>query len=212
MLLNKFHIWDDPTPSYIEIIGRIDNDKFAIELKDNILELIRDNISILENYIDKIFILPISYLYGLNKEDFQIIDSIFYSLFEYKYATIDDYKLRNQTKDDICQNLAPGLTSHIVFSADENSEKDFVKRYNEFLDENELPATTLISDAEKFHFIIIGFLIQSYKCLNINTKHKYVPYIRNKTTINYLMLYFNAITQENVESLTSISNRSEINR
>lgn len=151
--------------------------------------------------------MPISYLYGLKKEDYKIIDSIFDSLFEYKYTTIDDYKLKNQTIDDICQNLAPGLTSHIVFSADEDPKNDFVKRYNEYLDENELPTTALVSDADKFHFIIMGFLIQAYKCVNIMTQHKYVPYIRNKTTFNYLMLYFNAFTKESVESLTRISNK-----
>lgn len=207
ILLNKWHIWDDPTPTYIEILRKIDNDDFATEFKKDILGLIRDNITLLENYIDRIFILPISYLNGMNKEDYQIVDSIFDSLFEYKYRTRDEYKSNNQTIEEISQNLAPGLTSHLIFSVDEDPKSDFVKRYHKYLDENELLTTTLLSDADKFSFIITGFLIQAYKCVNIIAQYKYVPYIRNKTTFNYLMLYFNALNEEGAKSFTRILNK-----
>jgi hypothetical protein len=196
LLLNKFHIYDDRIPTYLDLQSDLSNDKFSTKFHNDILELINDNIQILERYFGSIILIPISFMEKIESEDREIVDSIFFGLFSSEYNSFEEYRDDNASIDDIRKHLDDGVESHIIFSVDENPKDDFIQRFRAYTNSTELPLKELKSDSEKFSFIIMGYLIQAYNCLNIMLHHKFVPYIRNRTSLNYTLIMISGLNDD----------------
>lgn len=193
LILNDYHIWDDPTPSYLAIIDKIENIGFSSTFKEQILELLKDNIIVLENYFGVIIVLPITYYNELTKEDVFHVDRFFFGMFSCNYSNVIEYLNENKSIEDISKNLIFRLHSRILFSNDDDVRNDFITRYKEYINSTELPITNLGNDSEKFRFIMMGFFIQAYKCLILIMTYKFIPYIRNKITLNYVLQMINSL-------------------
>jgi hypothetical protein len=196
MLLNKFHIFDDRIPTYLGLQGNLSNDGFSQDFHNDILELIHDNIQILERYFGEIILIPISFLERIESDDREFVDSIFFGMFSSDYHSFKDYCDDNASIEDIRRHLDDGAESHIMFSVDENTKDDFVQRFRVYTKSNELPLKELKSDSQIFYFVIMGYHIQAYNCLKLMLQYKFVPYIRNRTSINYLLLMLSTLSDD----------------
>lgn len=197
LCFGDFHIWDDPVYEYIRMVYNSDDLVFSTELQKQILETISDNIDILEKVNDKILILPIRLLSGVDI-DFvhNAAQQTFLSLFTDQPSSIDDYYQKFNTIDEICFGLREGIAATITLSEHDDTSIDLMQRFNKYKSSTLLPIPGDGSDAFVFAFALHGYLAQAFDILLICSEYNFVPYIRFDIAMQYLIILASNLSEE----------------
>lgn len=187
--LGTYHFWDDPIYKYAKISKKLDNTSWGKKLQEQVLSTIHDNIKIIENTNGFIYILPIRLL--AEKEAAEITHEAatqaFLSMFKEK-ITMEEYRSKYKTIQDIKAALAPGVEKSIILSEDDDNSLDLEIRFSQFIDLNEIPLSTNATEAEVFWFRLYSFLSQAFDIMLMCTENRLIPYIRFDVALKYLLI------------------------
>jgi len=189
LCFGDYHIWDDPIYSYIQMAIESSNEKFSSELQELVQATIKDNIEILNNVNDKIFIFPIRMISGIAKEIIhKAAHKAFFSLFSDPPKTMEEYIKSFHTIDEITLGLRKGVEKMIILSEDDDSTIDLQKRFDEYKSSASLPLQEDASDALIFWFTLFGYLSQAFDIMLTCSGYHFIPYIRFTVAFKYLLI------------------------
>jgi hypothetical protein len=188
--LGTYHFWDDPIYKYAKISKKLDNTSWGGKLKEQVLSTILDNIKIIENTNGFIYILPIRLFADEEAEELiqKAASQAFLSMFKEK-ITMEEYRSKYKTIQDIKEALAPGVEKSIILSEDDDNSLDLEIRFSQYIDLNEIPLSTNATEAEVFRFRLYGFLSQAFDVMLMCTEHRLIPYIRFNVALKYLLIF-----------------------
>ncbi|WP_378955751.1 hypothetical protein [Pelosinus sp. sgz500959] len=185
--LGKYHFWDDPIYKYAALIGKTKNASFDKKIREQIIATINDNIKILNEAADIIYILPIRLL---SEVDAQMVHDAgikaFLSLFKEK-IDFEHYQKYFNTIEDIKNGLCPGVDKSLIFSSDDDNTLDLETRFNNYKKTNALPLPPTASDAEVFWFSIYANMRQAFDTILMCAEYQLIPYIRFDVAYTYIL-------------------------
>jgi hypothetical protein len=183
------HVWDDPIYGYIYMALNSPEEKFNDKMRNQIRATIKDNIEILEKVNDKIFVLPVRLLSGIDKDLVQdATEQAFFSLFTVRPHSLDEYYESYNTIDDIVLGLHKGVESAILLNKTDKSSDDLKHRFSVYKLKNILPLPNAATDAVIFSFALRSYLSQAFDILLTCSGYQLTPYIRSRTTFQYLLI------------------------
>lgn len=199
IMLGKLHIVDDPLSKYSQICGAVENEKFTESLKERILLTIQDNLKILKNYSDSIYILPVTLLTEINSDLVKkAAEQAFYSMFKDNSLDLKKFS-KFKSIEDVNGALKDGIGPTIPFSENENVNEDLCVRFRRFTEQGH-PFTENLSEAMIFFFMVIGFFSQAFNILFRCFEYKMIPYLRFEVTFNYtITLGMNLVDNEEIK-------------
>ena len=199
LLYGKQHIFDDPICRYAQSVINTKGTNFSIKLNDKIKDLIYDNILILENLNNLIYILPVSFLFNNDNPDIlKNCDSIFLNLFN-KEISMKEYFQNVKTCNDLESMLKPDIIDKVPFDNNDNLELSLAERIKLHREKNNyLPVEA--NDAEIFYMIVFGHISQSMNTIFICINYEFIPYPRSAVAFKYFTLLIgNFLKIDNVE-------------
>ncbi len=177
---NGICIVDDNVCSYANIIGKVSDENFNSTIKQQLLYAIDDNIKVLENCADYIYILPIRYL---DDDDDDTIskgaEGVFLNLFKEKFASLKDYFVNITSMVDLTNSLKPGIEKSLMFFKDDDRDLALSDRLNNYIEDS--------NDSIDFNGKSIGFIFfsavyshiaQALKIMMLCAKYRVIPYLR----------------------------------
>ena len=183
--LGKTHIIDDPLYKYAKIVSDLPNKEFADQIKEQILLTIEDNIKIIEQFTDAIYILPVTLLSDLNSDLIKsATEQAFFSMFKDNTITLKQFHAEFKTIEEVENALLDSASELIIFSED-NEGNDLSSRFKNFMSQ-----TPPFSDNEALNFFIIvnGFFAQAFNILLTCAEYRMIPYLRYEVTFRYTIL------------------------
>lgn len=185
--LGKCHFFDDPISKYATIVEKTKKTVFTKQLQEQTLATINDNLVILEQAEDIIYILPIRLLSEFdNQFAHKAAMQAFLSLFKEKFV-FEDYRKRFKTIEDIIGGLSPHMGSGIIFSKEDDTTLDLKTRFNNYKNTNSLPLPVNASDAEIFWFCLYAFFSQAFDIIFMCAEYQLIPYVRFDVTFKYIL-------------------------
>ena len=185
--LGKYHFWDDPVYKYAALLGKTKSTSFDKKMREQIIETINDNIRILSEAADIIYILPIRLL---SEIDAQMVHDAgiqaFLSLFKEKFD-FEHYQKHFNTIEDIKNGLSRGVDKSLIFSADDDNTLDLETRFSNYKKTNILPLPPTASDAEVFWFSIYANMSQAFDTILMCVEYQLIPYIRYDVAFKYII-------------------------
>ncbi|MHB8278575.1 MAG: hypothetical protein ACYDIA_13095 [Candidatus Humimicrobiaceae bacterium] len=195
--LGKTHIVDDPLYKYTNIVSDIPNKDFTAQLKEQMLLSIKDNIKIIENYSDIIYILPVTLLSDLSSDLIKnATEQAFFSMFKDNTITLKQYYNEFKTIDDVENALKDGVSETLVFSEDDEGA-GLSSRFKSHIAQT-LPFSNETNEAMLFFYIVNGLFAQAFSILLMCAKYRMIPYLRYEVTYRYTILLGGNFT-DNVE-------------
>jgi len=185
--LGKYHFWDDPIYNYAMLVGKTPNSAFDKKIRDQIIETINENIKILDNAADIIFILPIRLLSEIDTKlvheaGMQAFLSMFNGNFDFEY-----YKKNFKTIEDIKNGLSSDIEKTLIFSVDDDNSLDLEIRFNNFKKMNTLPLPDNATDAQIFWLCVYGYFTQAFDIIFMCAQYQLIPYICFDVTFKHII-------------------------
>lgn len=185
--LGEYHFWDDPIYIYMNISGKFEKTFFGEKMHQQIISTIKDNIKILDEASEIIYILPLRLISSI---DINLVHSAaqqaFLSLFE-ENLDFDTYKRNFKTIGDIKNGLSPNIENSIVFWEDDDISLDFETRFRNYKRSTFLPLSTKATDAEVFWACLYSYFAQAIDIILMCTEYKLIPYIRFEVAFKYIL-------------------------
>ncbi|MFA9397407.1 MAG: hypothetical protein ACERKV_03960 [Clostridiaceae bacterium] len=190
VVLGRVHVVDDPLYKYAGIISSIHNQNFAEQLREQMLLSIKDNIKILENYSDIIYILPVT-LMSDNDTDLlkKAAEQAFFSMFKDNSITLRKYCNEFINIEDVKKALRDGVGETLIFSDDNNGD-DLCSRFRRHIAQGH-PFNDQTNEAMLFFYTINGFFLQAFGILRRCEEYQMIPYLRYKVIFQYTILLGN---------------------
>ena len=185
--IGNFHIWDDPIFSYASLMTNTPNQNFNEKIKNQILATIDDNIRIIENTNNMIFVLPIRLLFDNKEESSVIASKLFLKFFEETLDNEETYFNKFKTIDNVIDGLHEDIRQYICFGVDDEI-LELKERFEKYIENNELPVKKTDSEVFIFRFVIIGFLMQAIDILTISRRFQMYPYVRFIVPLKYMTM------------------------
>lgn len=199
LCLGDCHIWDDPIYSYIGMIRSSFNDRFNTEIKEQVINTIKENIKIIENYNDKIVILPLRMLSGINIEYIsKAAEKAFLGLFKDEPENIKQYFETYKTVDDIDLGIRDDVKNMIILSDIDTNSDGLAVKLNNYKTGITLPIRDDSNDAKVFFLAVVGFLSQALDIILTCSTFKLIPYVRYNVTYKYILILSNSF-KDNIE-------------
>ncbi len=186
-VLGKVHVVDDPLYKYASIVSSIHNQGFADQLRSQMLLSIKDNIKIIENYSDIIYILPVTLMSDITSDLLKkAAEQAFFNMFKNTPITLKEYYSEFTSIEDIKNALREGVGETLIFSDDSNVD-DLCGRFRSHLKQGH-PFGDDINEAMIFFYTINGFFIQAFDILLKCAEYHMIPYLRYEVTFRYTIL------------------------
>lgn len=192
LCLGKFHIVDDPICKYLLTISSFAQKTFTERLREEIKNTIDDNIKIIENCLQVIWVLPIRYLYS----DSEIMNSkateCFLDLFDGAITSVDDF-FKLDSIYQIDSMLPEKSKKALVFLETEDPKLSLPERFIRY--KNELATDFLGSDndAVVFFSAIYGNFAQAIDVVFVCELFHLIPYLRYQVAFQYFIYIANSM-------------------
>jgi hypothetical protein len=189
LCFGDYHIWDDPIYGYIRMAAVSHNEEFRLELQEQIHATIKDNIEILDNVNETIFIFPVRMLSGIENEVIHhAAHQAFLSLFTMHPQTMEEYFENFDTIDDIVLGLRKDIENMITLSEHEDLASGLQQRFYKYKADTQLPLPEDASDALIFAFTLHGYLTQAFDIMLTCSCYQFIPYIRFVVAFKYILI------------------------
>lgn len=184
----KIHIVDDPLHKFIEVPQNIKDHAYKTRLKEQIVNTIKDNIQIIEKYVDAILIFPVTLLTDIGSEIIMnATERAFFSMFKDVTMTKERYFLEFKNIEDIISALDEDMLNTIIFDENDDLTINIGKRFRDFLAETN-PFGDQLNEAIIFISIVSGFFAQALNILLTCAQYNMIPYIRYNVIYRYTVL------------------------
>lgn len=186
--MGNIHIIDDAFSNLGAVLSYIPNQQFEENLKQKIIKIAQENITIINEYGSFIYILPLTTF--INDTDFETIregaNGTFFSLFKDNVRSLEDYKKFNSITD-VFDNLTDVAKTVLVFT-DKDSIGNIHDRFIDFKKTTTTPFPNNIDDRFLFYSIIHSYFMRALSIMLISTKYNFIPYLRYKLNFEYFLL------------------------
>lgn len=186
LAVGKKHILDDPLCRYFQVSSGTADDISNVFV-EQAKQTLDDNIKVIEQCFPNIIILPLRFI--LNEDEEAIkkgsMDA-FLSIFDDNISTLDDYK-KLTTIEDISNHLIPNVAPSILFDQGEDTTKDLVYRFKEFVKQSNYPDQLKNNENHMFWITVFGHISQALSILTMSIICGCVPYIRYEVAFKYTM-------------------------
>lgn len=195
LLVGKKHLLDDPLSSYAELCQKMPEGRDSELLYEQIKITAEDNLKILENTKNGIFILPLRILNQskADKSFFQLGEQIFTSLFN-EIESLDDYFKKCNSIEDVINFACKNIGNLILFSEYDNPSLPFEKRFEIFLSESEYMIDKSQTDSYNFFIQVFGCIQQAIDIIISCWNYDCIPYIRYPVSLHYIILILENMT------------------
>jgi len=184
----EIHIVDDPLHKFIETSQNIKDADYKARLKEQIVNAIRDNIRIIEEYSDAILIFPVTLLTDIGSDIIMnATEQAFLSMFKDVTMTKERYLTEFNNIEDVINSLDENALNKIIFDEYDDLTIKLDKRFRDFLTETN-PFGNQLNEAVIFFSIISGFFAQAFNILLTCAQYNMIPYIRYNVTYRYTVL------------------------
>ena len=189
LLLGDRHVLDDPLSKYSEICNKMPESHNAELLYKQIGLTAEDNLKILENVKNNIFILPLRLLNQSNVYEplFKVGEQTFISLFK-EIESLKDYFEKCNSIEDIIKYAREDIGNLVMFSEYDDCSLSFEKRYKNALAETQYMVDTNKADSYNFYMLVFGCIQQAIDVIISCVEYDCIPYIRYPVTLHYISL------------------------
>lgn len=177
---NGICIVDDNVCTYGNIIGKVSDENFNITIKQQLLYAIDDNIKVLENCADYIYILPIRYFDDSEEDTIaKGAEGVFLNLFGAKFASLKDYFTNIKSMEDLKISLKPGIEKSLMFFKDDDRSLSLSDRINNYIEDSK----NSMDFNEKsmgviFFSAVYSPIAQALHIMMLCAKYRVIPYLR----------------------------------
>ena len=173
-------IVDDNVCTYANIIGKVSDENFNITIKQQLLYAIDDNIKVLENCADYIYILPIRYLEDNDDDTISKgAEGVFLNLFKEKFTSIKEYFANIKSMDDLIKSLKPGIEKSLMFFKDDDRSLALSERIDNYIkDSSDSIALNGKSTGIIFFSAVYSPIAQALHIMMLCAKYRVIPYLR----------------------------------
>lgn len=179
----KIHVMDDQLYKYADTVLLKDDFPSRNKILNQVFITIKDNISVLKDLNDYIFLLPVRLFY--EKVDFyKLAENVFLNFFDNKFKTPHDYFLNCKTITDISKSFREDLKNRILLYDSDDIRMTFEQRMNNI--PKDLYGFSDISHT--FLLNLMGYIIQALEIVEVIHDFNMIPIIRNDATLSYFYL------------------------
>ena len=189
LLMGDKHVLDDPLCRYVELRSKMPKGKEADFLYKQIGITAEDNLKILENVSEEIFILPMRLLNQPKADNslYKVGERAFVSLFN-GIDSLNDFFSKCDSIDDIIQYARKDIGSLVMFSEDDNVSLPFVERFKSALLGTQYMVDLNKSDSQNFYILVFGCIQQAIDIIVSCVEYGCIPYIRYPVSLHYISL------------------------
>lgn len=180
LTFGRKHISDDPV-AMLTAVGPLEY--FSGYLKKSI----EDDIEIIQNYGDKIFVLPLSYLFVDKKMNYDSADKSFWHLFPDSTVNKDSYLEKFSTIDDVCKIIGEESGKGLFLKYDKPTLKE---RYLEHLESLNIPICGGKEGLKQFYNMCIGLFSHASSVMEFCIHYWTFPFIRDESLFGCFCLFF----------------------
>lgn len=192
LLYGDHHIFDDPLP--VRLLLSTSKNKLSSYFYEKTIELISDNIRVIKELNQKIWLIPVRYLYSsidLFEDITSRVDDIFISLFD-NITSLDDYFQKCSTVEDINKHLNIKMKKSICLTEQEPVKFSFVQKFNKMKQHEIFDKLKMKNDADVFYFQMKSYILQALDIIFTSVNSRLVPFIRFKPAfLNFQLLVDN---------------------
>lgn len=189
LLLGEKHILDDPLGKYSEMCNRMPAGQDAESLYTQIVQTAEDNIKIITNCRNYIFILPLRLLSQSQKYAslFEMGEQVFSNLFV-DIENLDDYFQKCTSFDDILHHTRKDIDKLVFFTEHDNKSLPLYERYQNALAGNKYFIDAKKPDSYNFYVLVFGPIQQAIDIIASCIEYKCIPYVRYPVSLHYISL------------------------
>lgn len=203
LLMGDKHVLDDPLSKYSEIQSKMPDGKNAEFLYKQISITAEDNLKLLTNVHEEIFILPLRLLNQSKAHNFlyEYGELAFVSLFN-GINSLSEYSSKCNTIDDIMQYAREDIANLVLFSEDDDVSLPFKERFKAALEESKFMIDEEKSDSYNFFVLVFGCIQQAIDIIVSCIEYGCIPYIRYPVSLNYVSLLSESM--KDIEHIASL--------
>lgn len=189
LLIGKKHVFDDPLSKYSEICNKMSAGKDADFLYKQVGITAADNIKLLENTKNNIFILPLRLLNKSNTHNsfYGVGEQAFASLFN-GITGFKDYFKKCNSIQDIMRYAREDIGKLVMFSEEDDKSLPFEERFRAALVNTEFMVDENMPDSDNFFILVFGCIQQAIDVIVSCVEYGCIPYIRYPVAFHYISL------------------------
>lgn len=189
LLIGKKHVLDDPLSKYSEICNKMSVCKDADFLYKQIGITAADNIKLLENTNNSIFILPLRLLNQSNTHNslYGVGEQAFAGLFNGITGLKDYFEKCNSIQDIMCY-AREDIGGLVMFSEEDDKSLPFEERFRAALVNTEYMVDENMPDSYNFFILVFGCIQQAIDVIVSCVEYGCIPYIRYPVAFHYIFL------------------------
>jgi hypothetical protein len=176
-------------------------------MKSIIYDTIKDNIRILEEMGNHLFILPLRYSSVIvnrhAKELNEIAEYLFCNLFT-NISNIEEYRSKVVTTDDLVQHFDKHNSAFILLFEGDNPSESWENRIEKFKEENDYLDKKMLSNGDLFFMAVYGNLRQALALFDMADTFGVIPFIRSFIPLHYYILLVSTL-ESNLKSKSDIT-------
>lgn len=197
-----YQVFDDPIPSYLEIIsnGEISEtifESYVLKLEKAVKETIQDEILLLEESRGNFYILPLRYYVSevLFTEDCGINMEKFLQNFFSTPTTLSELS----AQDNLNEVVNNDNLSKVVFFDGDNPNNPISERMKCYMEQNKDIIPSGFNVAQTLYFTLFGYFQQAMNVLEVALNFNVFPFFRSFSTYNnYSLILHTMIEGSNV--------------
>lgn len=189
LLMGDKRILDDPLSKYSEIQRKLQNEKDAELMYEQIIRTTEDNLKLLDNVRNEILILPLRLLSQSNDYKFLYKEGerAFISLFD-GIDSLNDYFSKCSTFNDIMHFACKDIGKLVMFSEHDNIALPFEDRFRRTLADTQFLVDESQPDSYNFFILVFGCIQQAIDIIISCIEYDCIPYIRYPVSFHYISL------------------------
>lgn len=176
----KKHIADDPV---VMLASAGPQEHLAGYLK----KAFEDDIEIIRNFCDEIFVLPLSYLFVDKKMNYEGADKSFWHLFADSTINKKSYLEKFSSLDEVCENIGEESGHGLFLKYEKPTLKE---RYLEHLKTLNIPVSDGKEGLVQFYEMCIGLFSQTTAVIEFCIHYRTFPFIRDESLFGCFCLFF----------------------
>ena len=200
LMHGRKHILDDPVFKFA--IANDSSKVLGIEFEKttlhNVQEAINDNIKILDNLNELIYILPVSDIFTPREKETEIATAMICSMFNSSITSYQSYIEHCSNIKDVLNHLTPDASSKMVLNGPEDLRIDLSKRIEKFCKEaKHLKLDMFENEAHMLWVGLFSYILRASSVYQFCHKYKTVPFFRYDIVWHYFSMMCDAYAHKN---------------
>ena len=203
LMIGEKHVLDDPLIRYSTIQNQMPQGKDAEFLYEKIGVTAENNLNLLENVREEIFILPLRLLNQPNDHNslYKAGEQAFINLFN-GINSLNDYFIKCNSIEDIVRFARKDIGTLVMFSEDDDSTLPLEERFKTALSQTQYLVDTNKSDSYNFFILVFGCIQQAIDVIVSCVEYGCIPYIRYPVSLHYISLLSESMSD--IEHITKL--------